>query len=270
MVERTIQISKEIISILTSFKSNSIDQISLNKSLLKKTSELLTLQAKDITLDYNMLISDKQMLETVTSKIKKERLSNTILDEISVIFNKNDYENEKEKENFSFLIENDLVSTYSSITKNFNLLKTEKKHDSTKEFSEKILNSIEDFDTLSINSKNQSCILNETHSHLNTLTKEVILPFGKKYDKRILLRLEMIYNKLLSISKYNHDNKNCKIMFIVIFKQMILHIGFSLKKFYADSVRRITMNISFSTFVSCFLSIFNLESQYSFYKYKCK
>ena len=167
---------------------------------------------------------------------------------------------------------NDNLSIKTSITKNFNILKNEvKKYDDDKTIDI-------DFDNISMYSRNsiitKSLFTNNINDllsgNISSLSKENLNSFLKKCDKRILIHLDLIYDKIINKSKNSGDNKGGKILFIAIFKQMLLDIGFSLKKFYDDSVRRITMNISFSTFVSCFESIFSLESNYSFYKYKSK
>ncbi len=268
MVEQKIKISKSILSTLNSYKQGNIDQNDLNKSLLKEICELLKLKNENKSMNYSVIISNKQLLDSFTHKIKSDTTNTSLFNDLTEIF-----------DDKSIIIK-DNVSMISSITRNFNELKKEKEKESNNKASEILDTSIAldfDFDNKSILSK--MTILSQinpfdnndiTKGHISSLSKDAMTSFNKKCDKRILVILDKIYDKLLNRSKNSLDSKGFKILFIAIFKQMLLDIGFSLKKFYSDSVRRITMNISFSSFVNCFESIFSLESNYSFYKYKSK
>mmetsp|Transcript_9414 Transcript_9414/g.9745 ORF Transcript_9414/g.9745 Transcript_9414/m.9745 type:complete len:320 (+) Transcript_9414:3-962(+) len=108
-------------------------------------------------------------------------------------------------------------------------------------------------------------IIKEKGTRTNSNTNS----FEEKEKRDIQPIIENIYENILSRSQISLDNKNCKIYLIVIIKQLLLDFGLSLKKFYDETVRKITMNLSFSSFVDCFENIIFLESSfYSYYKYK--
>lgn len=87
----------------------------------------------------------------------------------------------------------------------------------------------------------------------------------------MVLMLQNIYYKMVSKAKTFIDNKNSKVYFIILFKQLLLESGLSINKFYDECVRKVAINMSFMSFCECFKNLINLEpAYYSFFKYKCK
>lgn len=90
-------------------------------------------------------------------------------------------------------------------------------------------------------------------------------------DIHLVLILQNIYSKMVSKAKTFIDNKNSKVYFIILFKQLLLESGMSINKFYDESVRKVAINMSFISFCDCFKNLVNLEpTYYVFFKYKCK
>ena len=91
---------------------------------------------------------------------------------------------------------------------------------------------------------------------------------------------DYIFYMLGIFNKLNHYNKNDNnkpsdkkenLTFINIFKNFILELGVSDKKFYEQCVREIIYNkknFSFNEFLDCFKRLFNLKYEQTFLKYK--
>lgn len=86
---------------------------------------------------------------------------------------------------------------------------------------------------------------------------------------KVISLLDNVLNLILTKSQTGIDNDNWKIHFIILFKQMLLDLGLSIKNLYDESVRKLTMNISFQIFCKCFESLFEENSLVtSYFKYK--
>ena len=109
----------------------------------------------------------------------------------------------------------------------------------------------------------------------------------KEYLKQKVIKTvinEMSYDYIFYMlgifNKLNHYNKNDNnkpsdkkenLTFINIFKNFILELGVSDKKFYEQCVREIIYNkknFSFNEFLDCFKRLFNLKYEQTFLKYK--
>lgn len=255
-INQTIETGKKILILLNEFKSFP-QQKSYENDIVKELIDLIKIkrnQVKELP-ENSFYIPNLDLAKSIIEKVNLENSKSNIVED-----------------NYSYLgllkkeKDNDEMSVLSEINCEF-------KQDNIA-FNEEI--SRIDFDleskfdkSFAFNNMETSFELVKEENEFSKSKEREIL--NKKLSSKLVSVIENVYNKIFLKAQVSIENKNCKIHFIAIFKQMLLELGLSLKHFYDESVRKITINLSFFSFCECFEEVFKLEaSYYSYFKYKCK
>lgn len=99
--------------------------------------------------------------------------------------------------------------------------------------------------------------------------KAKVREFAKEMGNEYVVCMKDLFNQILSSSKHIKEIPE-SLRFSHQFKQYILAIGLSEKKFYEQSIREIIYykkSFSFSDFLQCFSKLFQMRQEYTFLKY---
>ena len=265
-------------------KQKQIDKIKNEKDNLKinnLNNDNLNETILDVFVPYSRLNKTLQMkldsLNVVDEEDEDgEKLEdNLIANEDEILEQNSDYNINK---NLEYLYENRSMSmslfnqpfeNYDPFEQHNNFLKNNNKNDKNNKNNEDNNNDNIDFKDKKIDELSKGNITFKEH-----LKQKVIKTVINEMSYDYIFYMLGIFNKLNHYNKNDNNKPSDKkenLTFINIFKNFILELGVSDKKFYEQCVREIIYNkknFHFNEFLDCFKRLFNLKYEQTFLKYK--
>ena len=266
--EKQKQIDK-IKNVKDNLKINNLNNDNLNETIL------------DVFVPYSRLNKTLQMkldsLNVVDEEDEDgEKLEDNLIANEDEIIEQNSDENINK--NLEYLYENRSMSmslfnqpfeNYDPFEQNNNFLKINNKNDNNNNNNNNNDNKDDDFINKKKDEVSKGIITFQEHLKEKVI-KTVINEMSYDYISYML----GIFNKLNYYNKNDNSkfsDKKENLTFINIFKNFILELGVSDKKFYEQCVREIIYNkknFHFNEFLDCFKRLLNLKYEQTFLKYK--
>ena len=266
--EKQKQIDK-IKNVKDNLKINNLNNDNLNETIL------------DVFVPYSRLNKTLQMkldsLNVVDEEDEDgEKLEDNLIANEDEIIEQNSDENINK--NLEYLYENRSMSmslfnqpfeNYDPFEQNNNFLKINNKNDNNNNNNNNNDNKDDDF----INKKKDE-VSKGTITFKEHLKEKVIRTVINEMSYDYISYMLGIFNKLNYYNKNDNSkfsDKKENLTFINIFKNFILELGVSDKKFYEQCVREIIYNkknFHFNEFLDCFKRLLNLKYEQTFLKYK--
>ena len=267
-------------------KQKQIDKIKHEKDNLKinnLNNDNLNETILDVFVPYSRLNKTLQMkldsLNVVDEEDEDgEKLEdNLIANEDEIIEQNSDYNINKNLEylygnrSMSMSLFNQPFENYDPFEQNNNFLKINNKNDNNNNNNNKNNNDNKDDDFIN---KKKDEVSKGTITFKEHLKEKVIRTVINEMSYDYISYMLGIFNKLNYYNKNDNSkfsDKKENLTFINIFKNFILELGVSDKKFYEQCVREIIYNkknFHFNEFLDCFKRLLNLKYEQTFLKYK--
>ena len=267
-------------------KQKQIDKIKNEKDNLKinnLNNDNLNETILDVFVPYSRLNKTLQMkldsLNVVDEEDEDgEKLEdNLIANEDEILEQNSDYNINKNLEylygnrSMSMSLFNQPFENYDPFEQNNNFLKINNKNDNNNNNNNKNNNDNKDDDFIN---KKKDEVSKGTITFKEHLKEKVIRTVINEMSYDYISYMLGIFNKLNYYNKNDNSkfsDKKENLTFINIFKNFILELGVSDKKFYEQCVREIIYNkknFHFNEFLDCFKRLLNLKYEQTFLKYK--
>ena len=267
-------------------KQKQIDKIKNEKDNLKinnLNNDNLNETILDVFVPYSRLNKTLQMkldsLNVVDEEDEDgEKLEdNLIANEDEILEQNSDYNINKNLEylygnrSMSMSLFNQPFENYEPFEQNNNFLKINNKNDNNNNNNNKNNNDNKDDDFIN---KKKDEVSKGTITFKEHLKEKVIRTVINEMSYDYISYMLGIFNKLNYYNKNDNSkfsDKKENLTFINIFKNFILELGVSDKKFYEQCVREIIYNkknFHFNEFLDCFKRLLNLKYEQTFLKYK--
>ena len=269
---------KKIDEMKNNIENNIDDENNLNENNLNETILDVFVPYSRLNKTLQMKLDSLNVVDEEDENEFKEKLEDNLIANEDEIIEQNSDENINK--NLEYLYENRSISMslfkqpfekYDPFEQHNNFLNNNNANENDKNNENNNLDD-DDEDNIDLKNKKSDELFKGKADFNKELKEKVIKSLINEMSYDYINYMYIIFKKLNFYNTNNDSNdKKVNLTFINIFKNFILELGVSDKKFYEQCVREIIYNkknFHFNEFLECFKRLINLKYEQTFLKYK--